>query len=994
MSFSFIPFSGDPISGPDDLLFIYDSKVLLDAARPYGTTPAILYNQAFSSAQIFFGPKTPFTLSGGAEYSVAFNAVCRKGLDNFVAKMEVYVVGPGMPARSPLGTLIATYEVGTGSVYQVFDLATWNFTALHSDNVYVRFVVYGGQWHVSDVSLKPASEFGFTPDSVNFLIPVNGRKSELIQFRTELYDINNTLVPITVDTSPVFFDGGNFMVKGTGNRVSGELLVVPSGSGGATITTKGFTDKTGSFQTGGTAIFIGAGQHANQNTAFLVASSSAGPVFSISDRIIAEPSGSSYVVTINTGQVNLQSPNLQLKGNDTGSATSNVIRLGINAGAITFTSGTGIYMDGGGNFRLGDPTAGSLSWNGSTLAMSGSFFITGGNGATQAYVLQQTSSLSSSVIPYVNAQDQSYSGSLTSDYKSRDVAVSQSFATVTFTDATGFLTKNPAPSGNGLYIGSSNLGYYSGGAWKAYLDSLGNFFLTGSGTDSLSWNGTILTINGAINITGGNAATTAYVLATSGALSGSVVGYVNTQDLTYSSSFAGVNFTNSSGSIIKAPTPTGKGLFLGSTQLGYYSGSAWQTYMDNTGKFFLTGSASNFLQWDGSTLTIAGAITITGGNAATQTFVLNATSSLSSSVATYTNTQDLSYSSSIVSYANTQDLAYSSSIVSYANTQDANNSSSLAGSIPTSGSGKLIKTPGITNNSSGLYLTSQFIGYWTGTQFNSYISASGTFQFLGNANNFISWDGSQFTVKAQNYVLKTTTVNIDSTVSSGLVALFSASAFDTGSGIWMDGTGRFRVGDPLGQRISYDSSLLTVSASAFDLRSSNTAISSVNGGSILLVGSSSIATHTFQGGVGAYDIFSGSMGSIYFSLNTSVNNAITIAQFIGGLESDYTISPLFYIRDIATTSKIKVWAMGTGALSGSLSASVPSDISTMGAITSLTSSFSQFKTVIATGSVDIVRQGYTAFQITGSAAKETHFRPFHSSSRFIIPVGTNLYATR
>ena len=60
-------------------------------------------------------------------------------------------------------------------------------------------------------------------------------------------------------------------------------------------------------------------------------------------------------------------------------------------------------------------------------------------------------------------------------------------------------------------LGSTFLGYYNGSAWKTYMANNGNFFLSGAGSDSLSWSGGVLSINGAINITGGNAATTTNV---------------------------------------------------------------------------------------------------------------------------------------------------------------------------------------------------------------------------------------------------------------------------------------------------------------------------------------------------------------------------------------------------------------------------------------------------------------------------------------------------
>lgn len=59
-------------------------------------------------------------------------------------------------------------------------------------------------------------------------------------------------------------------------------------------------------------------------------------------------------------------------------------------------------------------------------------------------------------------------------------------------------------------------------------------------------------------------------------------------------------------------SPTSDGLYLGSDYMGYYN-AGWKTYMDNTGKFYLTG-ASGGLAWDGSSLTVCGTICSSNGN--------------------------------------------------------------------------------------------------------------------------------------------------------------------------------------------------------------------------------------------------------------------------------------------------------------------------------------------------------------------------------------------
>ncbi len=60
-----------------------------------------------------------------------------------------------------------------------------------------------------------------------------------------------------------------------------------------------------------------------------------------------------------------------------------------------------------------------------------------------------------------------------------------------------------------------------------------------------------------------------------------------------------------------AATPASSGLFMGSVNMGYYNATAseWRTYMDYNGNFYLRGSGTNALTWNGSTLAVSGAIT-------------------------------------------------------------------------------------------------------------------------------------------------------------------------------------------------------------------------------------------------------------------------------------------------------------------------------------------------------------------------------------------------
>jgi len=62
-------------------------------------------------------------------------------------------------------------------------------------------------------------------------------------------------------------------------------------------------------------------------------------------------------------------------------------------------------------------------------------------------------------------------------------------------------------------------------------------------------------------------------------------------------------------------TPGASGLYLGSDYLGYFDGSTWKTYMDNSGRFYLDGT-NGYLHWDPGTdkLSIKGSLTLVSGS--------------------------------------------------------------------------------------------------------------------------------------------------------------------------------------------------------------------------------------------------------------------------------------------------------------------------------------------------------------------------------------------
>jgi hypothetical protein len=240
----------------------------------------------------------------------------------------------------------------------------------------------------------------------------------------------------------------------------------------------------------------------------------------------------------------------------------------------TFSTGTGCWsgIDAGVfKWRCGDIAGGTqyIAWNGTQLQVAGNIVVTG------------TSIDASTVTGVAGA-----------------TVVSGAARGLLGIDANGnpVLPATATPSGSGFFLGSNFMGYYASGAWKTYMDNTGGFYLGGA-SGKLQWNGTTLAIEGNVVITGGS-------------------GYANISDKPTLGTLAALNSvawgTHITGIPAPLGTPSGSGLFVSSTQLGYYNSGTWMTYMDNTGNFYL-GGTSGKLQWNGTTLAIEGTVTATAG---------------------------------------------------------------------------------------------------------------------------------------------------------------------------------------------------------------------------------------------------------------------------------------------------------------------------------------------------------------------------------------------
>ena len=161
----------------------------------------------------------------------------------------------------------------------------------------------------------------------------------------------------------------------------------------------------------------------------------------------------------------------------------------------------------------------------------------------------------------------------------------------------------------------------------------GVFRLGGSSAPKLSWNGTNLHIVGSITLTApipsGDVTGLGALAFLDGVTTAQVTGLgalATLSSVAWGTNLTGRPIELTDGRVAAALESTGtvkgrvkptdnavpgavSGLYLGADFMGYFNGTSWRTYMDNTGRFYLTGTTvQNQLRWENDTLTVRGTV--------------------------------------------------------------------------------------------------------------------------------------------------------------------------------------------------------------------------------------------------------------------------------------------------------------------------------------------------------------------------------------------------
>jgi hypothetical protein len=350
-----------------------------------------------------------------------------------------------------------------------------------------------GEWHIGNIGLRLSQDTAFSPDEISFITTMpTVIGNETFNFKFEFYDVNNNYVPVAVTQSATFTGGTipgdidiNFIISSSISQ-SLEVVYAVSSSISGTMTVYS-SSASGSIGIVSSSVSALSSSVSSSNSFIL--SSSLSKVQQLAD---GQYSGSFigdtviYSPTIGGQQGYISdlfkvgtTPSIYL---DARQNPRKIFIGGVSDSGSYNNSNTTVYMDSTGKFSLGN----QLSWNGSALTVNGNINVTGGNAATdsnaQLYATRAaaSASISSSVVQ--------------SNLNTVDDKV--------FTNALGRITKAPTPGSTaGLYLGSTNLGYYNGGTWRTYMDNTGLFYLTGSNNgNALLWDGSTLTIKGNLSV--------------------------------------------------------------------------------------------------------------------------------------------------------------------------------------------------------------------------------------------------------------------------------------------------------------------------------------------------------------------------------------------------------------------------------------------------------------------------------------------------------------
>lgn len=498
------------------------------------------------------------------------------------------------------------------------------------------------------------------------------------------------------------------------------------------------------------------------------------------------------------------------------------------SGQTAYHTGTGFYMDynaGVPRFSIGKTAGQYMIWNGSSLSISGTVNASAGYfGHDRARVAIESDGLNVGASGHMRGGQTAYD------------------------------------TGSGFWMG------YNSGAYK---------FSVGNGIDKfIRWNGTDLTISGSVTATAGYFGSSSNVVAVeSTGLNVGILGHIrggqtdyatgngfwfgydgaykasigngNNKSLTWDGSSLTISGTIQAtagyfGTNAARVAVESDGLNIGDSghiragQTAYDTGSGFFLGYDTAYKLSIGDGSSKYLRWDGSDLSLAGSITIAAGSSGITNL------SDAGAIATGDTLDDVpdgtSYGRVVRSSLQGNNVTISGCVGDLDDLDDGTtykrttqNEKTGAGRAYTGLDASNLLVTGVVPATSvsaggaGLYLGSDYMGYYDSVEWKTYMDNSGHF-YLGGTSGRLLWDGSDLSISgtvkalAGYFGASSSRVGIEygglNVGDSGHIR-GGQTAYDTGSGFWLgyDTAFKLSIGDGSANYLRWDGSDLSLAGS-------------------------------------------------------------------------------------------------------------------------------------------------------------------------------------
>jgi len=143
-----------------------------------------------------------FEISSGVEYTLNFRTL--KSGSVGTPSIRAYFSGSNYEQN------FLTIE--GSDVYNTRQTVSQNILATDSNSdTHLKFDINGGDWYISNVSLKNAQDTSFSPDEFTLIQDIPRKLAiETFDFKFEFYDINNNYIPVDVFATKAFTGGNDF----------------------------------------------------------------------------------------------------------------------------------------------------------------------------------------------------------------------------------------------------------------------------------------------------------------------------------------------------------------------------------------------------------------------------------------------------------------------------------------------------------------------------------------------------------------------------------------------------------------------------------------------------------------------------------------------------------------------------------------------------------------------------------------------------------------